>query len=418
MNAGARVWRALERLGRRTARRRAVQEFRRSLALIVDPEALEASVSIRIQELFDPERLAILRLDRRGEVFRASSSSGFEDEPVRLELPAAGRLARWFLVNETPLLLPRDRGVLAYLSPAERRLIVELELDLCAPLLAQNQLTGMVLLGSARRPFDRHDAELLKHLADQASLAFQNAALYREQQERLDRLHRADRLAAMGQLAAGVAHEVRNPLTAIRSTMQYLGTGFAEDDPKRELTRELIGEVDRIDGTISDLLSLARPEEYQRVELDLVELVRATVRLIEIESRKRGVRLEESYSGEPLRVLGDPARLKQLCLNLILNALQATPEGGRIRVEVARLEAPAATPRDLRARLRVSDTGVGISAERLSRVFDPFFTTKSEGTGMGLAICHSIVERHGGEIALDSREGEGTTAAVTLPLAP
>ncbi len=196
---------------------------------------------------------------------------------------------------------------------------------------------GLLLLGSrSERPPSRHDADLLKHLADQASLAFQNVALYREQQERLGRLHRADRLAAMGQLAAGVAHEVRNPLTAIRSTIQYLGRGLARSDPKAELVEELIGEVDRIDSTISGLLSLSRGGELKHGEMDLVELLEGTIRLLEIQARKQGVELEERYRHRPLPLVADAGQLRQVFLNLVLNALQAMPEGGRITVTASR----------------------------------------------------------------------------------
>ncbi|RMH18804.1 MAG: GAF domain-containing protein [Acidobacteria bacterium] len=407
----------LQGLRRGTARRRAVRELRRSLALFVDLDALEASVAARLKELFDPERLLILQLDRRSSSFRPSFASGVPTAELEgVAIAAGGRLARWLLVNETCLLLPRDRGVLAYLDGAERDLFARLGLRLCAPLLARNHLTGMFLLGAGRPDWTprKRDAELLQQLADQASLAFQNAALYREQQERLDRLHRADRLAAVGQLAAGVAHEVRNPLTAIRSTMQYLMRSFDPQDAKHAMVGELIGEVDRINATISDLLSLARAGTFERAALDLVALLEQTLGLIEVQARKHGVAIEQRVERRPLIIEADANQIKQLFLNLILNALQAMPGGGRIRVAVAVEEGGDRGPEV--ARVTIADDGAGIPRQHLDRVFDPFFTTKHEGTGLGLAICHGIVERHGGEIELDSIEGEGTTASIRLPL--
>ncbi|KXJ04337.1 Sporulation kinase A, partial [Exaiptasia diaphana] len=260
-------------------------------------------------------------------------------------------------------------------------------------MMAKNQLIGLVLLGFDRSSsmIRKSDAALLLQLAEQASLAFQNAALYREQQERLVRLHRADRLAAMGQLAAGVAHEVRNPLTAIRSTMQYLGTTV--EGSHRELFEDLIGEVDRIDHIISGLLNLARTGNLQRLPVDLADLTEQTVRFLDHRARKQNAKIS-AQSSEPIMVEADPNQLRQVFLNLILNALQAMPEGGSIIVD-CQIEPDRSRPSQSWAQIRIIDDGPGIPEEVLRNVLDPFFTTKSEGTGLGLPICHNIIEQHG-----------------------
>lgn len=410
---------AFSRLRQRQAKRQAVREFERSLALFVDLEALEASVAARIKELFDPDRLVILLLDRAAGSYLPTFYSGLRRSDLEgVTVERHGRLARWFLVNESSLLLPRDRGVFAYLDPAEQEMLTRLKIRLLVPLLSQNLLTGIILLGSDHPSWQlrRNDIELLAHLASQAGLAFQNAVLYREQRQRLDRLHRAERLAAVGQLAAGVAHEVRNPLTAIRSTMQYLDQGFAEEDPKHELVGELIDEVDRINSTISSLLSLSRAGDLQISEVDPAEILSETVQLVEIQARKQNVEIERRYSEQRFRVMGDQGQLKQVFLNLILNAIQAMPEGGRITATTEEWR-PSPSPQARRwIHIRIADTGQGIPQEQLGSVFDPFFTTKREGTGLGLAICHRIVEQHEGEIELLSTVGEGTTASIRLPL--
>ncbi len=410
---------AFSRLRHRKARPQAVREFERSLALFVDLEALEASVAARIKELFDPDRLVILLLDRAAGTYLPTFYTGLERADLEgVAVERHGRLARWFLVNESSLLLARDRGVFTYLDPAEQKVLTRLKVRLLVPLLSQNHLTGIILLGSDHPDWrlSRNDTELLAHLANRAALAFQNAVLYREQRQRLDRLHRAERLAAVGQLAAGIAHEVRNPLTAIRSTMQYIDQGFSEDDPKHELVGELIDEVDRINSTISSLLSLSRAGDLQVAELDPSELLAETVQLVEIQARKQNVEFERRYSEQRFRVMGDRGQLKQVFLNLILNAIQAMPEGGRITAATGEWR-PSPSPRARRwIHIRIADTGPGIPHEQLRTVFDPFFTTKREGTGLGLAICHRIVEQHEGEIELLSTVGEGTTASIRLPL--
>jgi signal transduction histidine kinase len=409
---------AVNRFRRRRVNRRAFQEFSRSLALIVDREALEASVAARIHELFDPDRMVILEPDRGGTSFLPGFSFGVEETDLGdLRVAARGKLARWLSVNETCLVLDRQPGVQEYLDPAERDLLDRLRVSLIIPMVSLNRLTGILLLGSDRPGWGigRGDVELLDLLASQASLAFENAELYRTQRERLDRLYRAERLAAVGQLAAGVAHEIRNPLTAIRSTMQYLLRGFDPGEPRHELVHELLREVDRINSTVGGLLSLSRSGELRKSDIDLLEPLSQAVQLLRARAAEQGVEVCCNLGVGALRVLGDADQLKQVFLNLLLNALQSMPSGGRITVAAAPW--PRSEPPGTRwAQARIEDTGAGIPPEQMRRVFDPFYTTKRDGTGLGLAICHGIIEQHQGEIQLESEVGKGTAVSVRLPL--
>jgi signal transduction histidine kinase len=399
--------RLLDSFRRRRVDRRAVQELGRSLALIVDREALEASLAARIRELFDPERLIVL--EPVAVEFRPTLSFGVEESELEgVGVPGRGKLARWLTVNETSFVLDRQPGVFEYLDPEERELFRRLRLNVAVPMISLNRLTGILLLGfdGSLRRLARSDLELLGLLARQASLAFENTALYREQRERLDRLHRAERLASVGQLAAGVAHEIRNPLTAIRSTMQYLLQDFDTAEPKHQLVEELLSEVDRINNTVGSLLSLSRSGELRLVEIDVLDPLAKAVQLLRARAREQGVEIDASLPAEPVPALGDSGQLKQVFLNLLLNAIQSMPGGGLVRVTVAT---------EGRVEIRISDTGPGIPPDKLRQVFDPFYTTKSDGTGLGLAICHSIVEQHQGEIEIKSEEGSGTAVVVRLP---
>ena len=405
------------RLRRRRVNRRAVQELSRSLALIVDREALASSMAARIRELFDPDRLVVLEPDRASATFRPGFSFGLAEQVLPdLQVAARGKLARWLSVNETCLVLDRQPGVHEYLDPAERDLLDRLRLSLIVPMVSLNRLTGILLLGADRPRWSigRSEIELLNLLASQASLAFENAELYRSQRERLDRLHRAERLAAVGQLAAGVAHEIRNPLTAIRSTMQYLLGGLDPGGPKHQLLEDVLSEVDRINATVGGLLSLSRSGELRKTEIDLLEPLGQAVKLVQSQAEEQGVEISSGIGGNGLRVLADAGQLRQVFLNLLINALQACPKGGRISVGVTRPHLGAQeTPW---VQVQIEDTGPGISPEDLRKAFDPFFTTKRDGTGLGLAICHGIVEQHEGEIQLTSEAGKGTTASIRLPL--
>lgn len=400
---------------------RAVRDFNRSLALIVDPEALQASVASQLRDVSGAERVVILQLDSQKAVFTPTYSLGID--PGRLEgisLKKRGRLAKWLLVNESPLVVSEAAGVVEHLEPEERHLLTALGVRACLPLVALNRLVGIVLIGTAGEdwPMDEESSETIGVLAGLAGLAFENACMYRDQRDRLRRLDRAERLAVAGEVAAGVAHEVRNPLTAIRSTVQYLIPDYPASSTKGALLRELIAEIDRIDRTVDGLLSLTRARELEPSPLDVAQLVEETLLLIAARATGQNVTIKREYGQERLHVHGDAVQLKQVFLNLAINALQAMPDGGQLSVGVRAWRSSIADSAPAWARVTFSDTGCGIAPENLEKVFDPFFTTKREGTGLGLSTCYWIVQRHDGEIDVQSHAGRGSAFTVKLPLGP
>lgn len=221
-----------------------------------------------------------------------------------------------------------------------------------------------------------------------------------------EQVHRVEKLAAIAELAAGAAHEIRNPLTSIRGFIQLLQARQGEG--QAEYYRIILGEIDRIDAIIHDLLLLARPSQLHRVPLSLSALLEEVLLLYQSEFQQHGIRVETAVDPALGAVELDPKMIRQLLWNLLINAVQAMPQGGLLTLDATPGEA------DL-VRLVVSDTGMGIAPENLKRLFDPFFTTKEEGTGLGLALCHSIVQAHGGEIQVESQEGGGTTFTIMLP---
>jgi signal transduction histidine kinase len=223
-----------------------------------------------------------------------------------------------------------------------------------------------------------------------------------------EQLRRADRLSALGELSAGMAHEIRNPLGSIRAAAEILQDGIDPADKRHEFARILVREVDRLNRVVEDFLRFARPAPVERGRLDLNEALSAVLQLTRQPALKNSVRTELRPGRVP-PLAGDREQLKQAFLNLVLNALQAMPQGGVLTVSS---EAEGGE-----ARIRFADTGQGIAPENLEKIFNPFFTTRDEGTGLGLAITHRIVQGHGGRIEVESRVGEGTTFTVILPLA-
>ncbi|MFO7982249.1 MAG: ATP-binding protein [Desulfuromonadales bacterium] len=223
-----------------------------------------------------------------------------------------------------------------------------------------------------------------------------------------EQLRRADRLSALGELSAGMAHEIGNPLGSIKGTAEILRDAFPAEDKRHEFSEILIREADRLNKVVHDFLTFARPSPVGAGRYEVNEVLRDVLLLTRQQAKKNGVEIILNEDPVPA-VVGDREQIKQAFLNLILNAVQAMPQGGLLTISSARS--------DGRAEIRFVDTGQGISAENLDRIFNPFFTTRHEGTGLGLAITHRIVQSHGGGLEVNSRVGKGTEFILTLPLA-
>jgi two-component system nitrogen regulation sensor histidine kinase GlnL len=236
-------------------------------------------------------------------------------------------------------------------------------------------------------------------------------------------VRRGETLAAAGRMAVGLAHEIRNPLGAIRGAVQLLSRELAAQPKLREYTDVLLTEVDRVNRSIEMLLDLARPVQLRPVPLNLHQLVERVALMHEEAARERRVVIVRRYDPSLPPILGDEDRLLQVFHNLVRNALDAMKDGGHLTLTTRVSLNPLFGKMDLGAGSRnmveaqVADEGPGIPAEARARLFDPFFTTKDKGLGLGLAICHRILEEHRGAIQVESAEGRGTTVTCFLPIA-
>jgi len=273
--------------------------------------------------------------------------------------------------------------------------VVEKEID-CR--LADDRLVPLALSASALHDGDRRFLGFVLLLKDLREVY----ALRRE-------IHRNQRLASVGRLAAGVAHEVRNPLSSIKGFATYFKERYREKPEDQQVAGIMIQEIDRLNRVIGQLLDFARPIKVVAKAAAVPQLVADSLKLVEARAKEKAIGIETIIAPQLLTVFLDPDRIKQVLLNLYLNALDAMEAGGRLSVSAA------AEDHDRWIVFRVSDTGHGISKENQSQIFDPYYTTKSTGTGLGLAIAHNIVDAHGGRIEVDSAAGEGTTVTVRIP---
>jgi two-component system, NtrC family, sensor histidine kinase HydH len=304
---------------------------------------------------------------------------------------------------------------------ALRTRVDELQATLIVPLLGSAEteqgpwLLGLFCVRDDRTAsaFDADDLDAFRQLAIGAARVIESSQAYERVKER-------DRLAALGEMAAGLAHEIRNPLGAIKGAAQLLvtGDGSGASAENTEFLNIIIEEANRLNNVVTRFLDYARAERPNAEDEDKVELnqiVRKTVSLLQGEQLK-GVELRVRTDDQLPMVAGDPESLLQVFLNLGQNALQAMPDGGTLEI---------LTTRRRRSRLgygqfceiRFRDTGIGIPRDRLKKLFIPFYTTKSKGTGLGLAISHRIINQHGGTIEVRSTIGQGSTFSVFLPAA-
>jgi signal transduction histidine kinase len=277
-------------------------------------------------------------------------------------------------------------------------------------LRVKDRAVGLLTLGPRgdQRLYTDDDIALLATLANQVAISLENARLYEELRASREQVSRASRLSALGTLAAGLAHEIRNPLVAVRTFIDLLPTRLDDPDFLNNFRDLSLGEMRRVNNLLTDLLALGKSATAEYRVVDPAATLEPVLRLMDSTANKRRVKLSFRAIGAIDPIWADPDQMKQIVLNLVLNAIEASPEGGDVAVTVRTGPRGGAT-------LEVSDSGTGIPHEQIEHIFDPFFTTKESGTGLGLALVHQIVLEHGGEISVDSIPGRGSRFRISLP---
>lgn len=397
-----------------------LSEFNKSLSLITDIYQLKDNVAAKIRDLVDVKKVLIFLLNEELNNFipieRNSSNSHWNNSNV---FTPSDKLIFWLDVNRTYLLCLESPEIIHFLSEKERKSILSLEVIFIYPLIVMNKVKGMVMLGEKNNgePLREDELDILKTFLNQAAFAFENALMYQQQKERVRRMYRADRLATLGQLAAGAAHEIRNPLTSIRSTIQYLQNKMVVTED-REMLKDIVEEVDRINEIISGLLSLSKTEKPVKEKVNLKENIQQIINLVSNSARKRSIGIILNYDTDQEIIFADQGQLKQMMLNVIMNAIQSiSHDHGKISIHIFS-DRPGADKnlQEGNYLIEITDNGQGIQVDSLERIFDPFYTTKEDGTGLGLSITYGIIHKHNGDIEIESDEGKGTKVKIKLPV--
>ena len=391
----------------------------KEMVSIVDLENLSNSLVKTVSRALGTETASFYLLDETKGVYNLKANIGQEKERYPQAMlsksdPLVQRLtgSQEGVVKEE-LEMAQDK--LLGLQVAEK--MGELGAEISVPIISKEKLIGILNLGhkEAKEIYSSEDLELLSTLANQAAIALENARLYENLKQSQDTLRRADRLSSLGLLTAGLAHEIRNPLVAIRTFTQLLPERYNDAEFREGFQGLALKEVDRICGLINDLLSFARPSRPNVAEENMNDVVDGIARILETEAKEKGVEITKDFGLNLPKVWIDREQMKQVFMNLILNAIQAMTEGGSIFISTRLISREEAGHLGQFVQIEVRDTGVGIPPENLDHIFDPFFTSKDEGSGLGLSISHQIVQEHGGYVTVESKVGVGTTFFINLP---
>ena len=237
--------------------------------------------------------------------------------------------------------------------------------------------------------------------------------IQRRAMERLrlkERLAHAERLSSLGEMAAGISHEIRNPLGIIRSSAELLKKKIAKIDPQNSIPDIIVEESNRLNNIITDFINYAKPRNPNFVPCRVEEIIDKNLTFLEAQNKEKGHIIKKNYQESLPDIMADSGMLYQSFLNILLNAMQSMPDGGRILVEVS--------ANDHRVTIHFDDEGQGIPPENINKIWDPFFTTKEQGTGLGLGIVKNIIESHGGSIQIANRPVVGSRVTIELPLKP
>ncbi len=328
-------------------------------------------------------------------------------EEKTLDISLNRPFMRW--VKEKPFAILKSEWVMDEEIDEDLRkdgldIFQQFESEVCFPLSFADKLIGIIILGKIDRnlvSYLKDDLEFWEKIADKTATAVQNSLLH-------ENILSTERLSILGETAASLAHEIKNPLTAIKGLTSTINQNYSDPEFRQTFSEIVPRQIERINDLVENLLTFAKPKPQSLKEINLISLLEETSKLFSKDLAKNKILLEEAFPQEKLMLKGDPHRLSQAFINLILNARQAMPAGGKIKISAGKNNGEIY--------VQIEDTGFGISPQNLKKIFNPFFTTKANGTGLGLAIVKKVIQEHNAKIKIESQSEQGTR--ITLLFTP
>ena len=401
---------------------RVLEEFSRRLVTIVDLNRLLNMLAETIEKSMGVEKISVFLYNSEKEIYRPALFRNSQEAPMtnitfKVDDPFLHRLRQ---EKDAILRVELERAPRFSEKGEFLKIIGQLQAEVCLPLIYSDRLIGFINLGhkTAEEMYYREDLDLLITLANQVAIAIENATLYENLKKSQNILRRSDRLASLGTLIASLAHEIRNPLVSIKTFTQLLPERIDDTEFRDYFLKVASGEIDRLTSLINELLGFAKPSEPNLKGEDVNAIIDRMEVLISTEARKKNITITKNYAPTLPSVLVDAEQIKQVLLNILLNAIQAIEGQGEIWIDTRIVRLTRDDKSEAFLQIEIRDTGIGIPPENLDHVFDPFFSTRPEGSGLGLAISHQIVHEHGGFIDLESEVGKGTSFRINFPLKP
>lgn len=378
-------------------------EFTATVLNILDlPTLLKTTVDF-ISQALTVEKVAVLIADPESGSYRTFGQKGFmglnsfaKESPFISYLKKAGRAVEMEYLKD-------HHSLRAEVQP-----MAAARCSLAIPLDWEEGMLGFLLVGEKQdgKSFPIMEIEALEAMAPAVAMAISRALLYQDLKTKDQQMMQSEKLAALGEMAASFVHEIRNPLGIILGSAETLRKKVPEP-VQAEMLQFICEESERINHMLSSFLDFAKPKTPAFREVDLRIILEKAWELISVPAREQKVQVFREVPPEKVAMFLDPEQIRDALVNLELNALEAMPQGGTLRISLSQKENKDVI-------IRVSDTGTGIAPENESKIFNPFFTTKEQGTGLGLPVVHRVVKNHGGTISVASNDGGGTTFIITL----
>jgi signal transduction histidine kinase len=396
--------------------RETLGKFSKAMVTILDLKSLTKKIIETITQTMGVEKASLFFLNEERGGYHLLESKNIKIASFPPILPKGDPLSQY--LQEMKEIIIREEMVKGEKIPELSRVIQtmsQIEAEVSIPLLSKGQLIGMINLSHKfnKDIYSHEDIELLSTLANQTAIAIENARLYDDLKKSKSYIRRADRLASLGTLTAGLAHEIRNPLVAIKTFTQLLPERIDDEEFRNHFLTIASGEVDRISALVTELLEFARPSEPKFELEDINGILDGMILLVSTETKSKRIEILKDYAKGLGPITVDREQMKQVFLNMLLNAIEATPENGKIHVKSRSFKKPEG---ELYIQIEFTDTGCGIPPEYLEDIFTPFFTTKEKGSGLGLSISNQIIQDHRGYIDVESQVNQGTSFFINLPL--
>jgi two-component system NtrC family sensor kinase len=389
-----------------------------TIASSLDLDRVLALVTAEARILLDAEASSVLLYDSDTDelVFTAASPTASESL-LGVRMPADAGIAGWVLSEREAALVSDSQRDPRWYDRVDAMTGMTTESLLAVPMMHGEEIVGVLeAMNRKGGPFEERDVYLLGALAGPAAVAIENARLF--EAERVQRqlveqsqaqLVQTEKMAALGRLIASLAHEINNPLQALRSGFSLLLSDQTSQEKRQRYLEVANQEVERLISILERVLGFVRPSSEEMAPCDVNDLLDETLLLVDKHLEEGGIAVQRNFGTDLPLLEARAGELRQVFLNLVLNALQAMPESGTLTMETGWDGTDAVY-------VAFSDTGLGITKDALPHMFEPFFTTRAEGSGLGLATSYGVVERYGGRIEVESVEGEGSTFTVVLPV--